>query len=75
MERLLPALKDVQLVAQIVWAGVHGVVSLQMAKRNDPWIDWRPLKKTASLAIDTMIRGLQLNAGVSRSPRTPYQEA
>jgi AcrR family transcriptional regulator len=57
-KRLLPSLKDAQLVAQIVWAGVHGVISLRMAKGNDPWIDWRPLKKTASLAIDTMIRGL-----------------
>jgi AcrR family transcriptional regulator len=58
-KRLLPGLKDAQLVAQIVWAGVHGVISLRMAKGNDPWIDWRPLKRTAALAIDTMIRGLE----------------
>ena len=55
---LLKELKDAQLVAQIVWSAVHGVISLQMAKCNDPWIEWRPLKKTAALAIDTMIRGL-----------------
>jgi AcrR family transcriptional regulator len=58
-KRLLPSLKDAELVAQIVWAGVHGVISLQMAKCNDPWIDWKPLKKTAALAIDTMIKGLE----------------
>ena len=58
-KRLLPGLKDAELVAQIVWAGVHGVVSLQMAKCNDPWIDWRPLKRSATLAIDTMIKGLE----------------
>ena len=58
-KRLRPHLKDAELVAQIVWAGVHGVVSLQIAKCNDPWIEWRPLKKTAALAIDAMLAGLE----------------
>ena len=66
-KRLLPALKDAELVAQLVWAGVHGVISLQMAKCNDPWISWRPLKKSAALAVDTLL------AGLSRSPRASHE--
>ena len=51
-------LKDVDLLAQVVWSGVHGVISLQIAKCNDGWIDWKPLKKRAALAIDVLIEGL-----------------
>jgi AcrR family transcriptional regulator len=58
-KRLAPAYKDAELVAQIVWSGVHGVISLQRCKRDDPWIDWRPLKKTAAASIDAMLRGLE----------------
>ena len=38
---------------------VHGAVSLQIAKQNDPWIDWKPLKKRVSLMIDAVIRGIE----------------
>src|SRR5258708_18585016 len=51
-------LKDVDLLAQVVWSGVHGVISLQIAKCNDGWIDWKPLKNRAALAIDLLIEGL-----------------
>ena len=43
---LRPELKDPHLVAQAAWAGVHGVVSLHVAKGTDGWLDWKPLKKT-----------------------------
>lgn len=56
--RLRPELKDPHAVAQAAWAGVHGVISLQMAKGNDPWIDWRPLKKTVALVVDSFSRGI-----------------
>jgi AcrR family transcriptional regulator len=49
---------DVELVAQTVWAGVHGVISLQIAKCNDDWVDWRPLQKRAETAINAMIDGM-----------------
>src|SRR6516164_5763268 len=38
-------LKDPDLVSQTLWAGVHGVISLQIAKCDDAWVPWRPLKK------------------------------
>ncbi len=52
-------LKDPQLVAQTFWAVVHGVASLQVAKANDPWVDWVDLQTRSQCAIDAVIRGLQ----------------
>ena len=57
-KRFRPELADADLIAQTVWSGTHGVVSLHIAKCNDDWIDWRPVRKTATLIIDGMIRGL-----------------
>jgi hypothetical protein len=41
-----------------VWAGVHGAVSLHIAKCNDDWVDWRPLKNRAEVMIDVLVNGL-----------------
>jgi AcrR family transcriptional regulator len=51
-------LTDADLVSQMVWAGTHGVVSLQIAKCNDDWIEWRDARTSAHELIDVMIRGL-----------------
>src|SRR5437773_783059 len=51
-------LKDVDLIAQTVWAGVHGVISLQIAKCNDDWVDWKPMKKRAAFMVETLIDGM-----------------
>lgn len=50
--------KDPDLLSQVVWSGVHGVISLNIAKCNDDWIEWKPLKKRAQTAIDVLIQGL-----------------
>ena len=52
-------LKDPHLVAQAVWGAVHGVVALRIAKGGDPWVDWRPVRRTAELVIDATLRGLR----------------
>jgi len=51
-------LQDVDLIAQTVWAGVHGVISLHLAKCTDNWVPWRSLKKRAELMIDSQMHGL-----------------
>jgi AcrR family transcriptional regulator len=56
--RLRPELSDADLVSQMVWSGTHGVVSLQIAKCNDDWVEWRDARETASALIEVMIRGL-----------------
>lgn len=60
--RFRPELDDPELVAQVIWAGIHGVVSLEIAKCNDEWVDWRPLGDRAKLMIETLISGLTKEA-------------
>ncbi len=51
-------LRDPDLISQTLWAAVHGVISLQIAKCNDGWVDWRPLKDRATLMLDVTLRGM-----------------
>jgi AcrR family transcriptional regulator len=51
-------LKDVDLVAQTMLAGVHGVISLHIAKCDDAWVPWRSLKKRSETMLDAMLRGI-----------------
>lgn len=57
-QRFRAGLTDAALVAQTVWAAIHGVISLEIAKSHDRWVDWRPVKKRVDLMLDVMIRGL-----------------
>jgi len=51
-------LKDAELLSQTLWAAVHGVISLNIAKCTDPWVDWRPVMQRAELMLDLVLRGL-----------------
>lgn len=51
--------KDIDLITQTMWAAAHGVISLQIAKENDPWVEWTPLKKRATTMIDSLIDGMR----------------
>lgn len=50
--------KDAELVSQTLWASVHGVISLNIAKGKDPWVDWRSLRERAELMLEITLRGL-----------------
>ncbi len=50
-------LTDPALVAQTLWAGVHGVVSLQITMGNDPWLAWVPVESRAKTMLETIMRG------------------
>jgi AcrR family transcriptional regulator len=54
----LDHLKDLELISQTIWAGVHGVVSLFITMKDDPWVEWRDLEQRAGLMSDVLIRGL-----------------
>lgn len=56
--RIRPEMADVELLSQTMWGGVHGVISLQIAKCNDDWIEWKPLELRAKTMIDTLIDGI-----------------
>lgn len=51
-------LKDTELIAQTIWAGIHGVCSLQIALANDSWVNWKPVEDRLALMQDILIRGL-----------------
>jgi AcrR family transcriptional regulator len=57
-----PEFQDEHQLAQLFWSGLHGMVSLHIAKASDPWIDWRDPRATIRLSIDVMIRGTRRNS-------------
>jgi AcrR family transcriptional regulator len=56
--RVKPEYTDVDLLSQVIWAGVHGVVSLEIAKCNDDWVEWKPIAERARVSIDMILAGL-----------------
>jgi AcrR family transcriptional regulator len=61
--RFREELQDAELISQTLWASVHGVISLNIAKCSDPWVDWRPLDERAEMMLDVTLRGLLRNPG------------
>jgi len=57
--RLRDAIRDADQLAQVLWASVHGLISLQMVKGHDQWLEWRDLRETARMAMDMLLRGMQ----------------
>jgi AcrR family transcriptional regulator len=56
--RLREELDDVDLVSQVIWAGIHGVVALEIAKCKDEWVAWRPIEDRTKATIDMIANGL-----------------
>jgi len=57
-ERFREELRDAEVIAQTLWAGVHGVISLQIAKCKDPWVEWRPMAERVEMMLDVTLRGM-----------------
>jgi AcrR family transcriptional regulator len=51
-------LTDVDLAAQVIWSAMHGLVSLEIAKCKDEWVEWRPVAERAKAVSDMIINGL-----------------
>ena len=51
-------LKDADLIAQTIWAGVHGVCSLQISMSEDKWVNWCNISARLQLMQQVMMRGL-----------------
>ena len=56
--RFRPDLNDAHEVAQILWAGCHGLVSLHITTEHDEWVEWRDVGTTANRLHDVMLHGL-----------------
>jgi len=55
---LRPEYTDVARTAQLFWGAAHGIVSLQIAKCDDPWIHWDDARATALELIEAVTRGV-----------------
>lgn len=49
---------DLDLVAQTLWAGLHGVIALHIALACDNWGDWRPIEDRAACMLNALSYGL-----------------
>src|SRR5215470_8546800 len=56
--RFRDGIEDPELISQTLWAAVHGVISLQIAKGCDAWVEWRPMQDRAAMMLDITLRGL-----------------
>jgi AcrR family transcriptional regulator len=56
--RFRPELKDAQLLAQVLWASVHGVVALHLSHPGGDWMEWRSADKAAQLVTGLLLNGL-----------------
>jgi AcrR family transcriptional regulator len=55
-------LRDAEAISQTLWAAMHGVISLHIAKGCDTWVEWRPIKQRAEMMRDVALRGLAREA-------------
>jgi len=56
--RFRDGLDDADLVSQLVWSGIHGLVSLLIVKSSEPWVTWRPRKKLVAEMCEMTLHGL-----------------
>ena len=58
-KRVRPEYTDPDLLAQMAWAPLHGVLALHIARKMEPeWIDARPPRDTARALVEAFIRGI-----------------
>jgi AcrR family transcriptional regulator len=55
---LRPELTDADELCQILWGALHGLISIHLIKRNEPWVPLRDLKSTAHRVMDCLFTGI-----------------
>ncbi len=56
--RFRPEYHDAELIGQMLWAGVHGLASLQITHKHDPCVKWRSVEKLSRGICESMLRGM-----------------
>jgi len=56
-----PEISDAELIAQTIWAGIHGVCSLQIALGQEGWIEWADIEARLQLMQSALLHGLLKN--------------
>jgi AcrR family transcriptional regulator len=57
-DRFRPEMKDPDLIAQTLWAGIHGVVSLRIVMANGVWLTWPSEKRSVETMLDSLMQGV-----------------
>ena len=60
--RIRPELTDANLLANMLWGSVHGIVSLYISKKHDAWVDFGDPRALARATIDAVLRGVLVEA-------------
>ena len=50
--------RDAELAAQTLWAGIHGVASIEITHADCQWVKLRPLSKRAKAMCAASLRGM-----------------
>lgn len=53
-----PEHTNANLIAQTLWAGLHGVISLEIAQGCESWVGWVPFNERAETMLNGIFRGL-----------------
>ena len=59
--RYRPEISDPHELAQMMWGGIHGVISLWLNHSEDQKIEWRAPRETVRSLVDVTIRGALRN--------------
>lgn len=54
-------LTNFELIAQTIWAGMHGVCSLEIALGRESWIAWSSIEARLQLIQNVLLQGLLRN--------------
>jgi AcrR family transcriptional regulator len=60
---------DAELLTQVLWGALHGVVAQQIALGDDPAIAWRPIERRAEMVVDALLNGLTAPTSTPASTR------
>jgi AcrR family transcriptional regulator len=56
--RVRPEYTNVNEMALVAWAALHGLLSLHIAKEKDDWIEWKDLPGIADRICNAMLTGV-----------------
>lgn len=53
-----PEHQDIAGITQLLWSGLHGVLSLQLVRGKYPAIPWKPVNAAAETMVECLLDGL-----------------
>ena len=57
-----PQYRDVAIIAQVIWSGLHGVISLHLVRARYTSVGWRPVQAGVEMMVECLINGLTVDS-------------